>query len=127
MIDGKRFFVRGCLEIPVVDGPRPFVWGVWASLSKKDFQRTVDMWDTPGREHEPPYLGRLCTSLPLYPNTLRLKPHVRTRPGNLRPLVDLEPTDHPLAIEQREGITMDRVRVMVEVLLHGGEEPGTPS
>lgn len=30
-----------------------------------------------------------------------------------------EPTDHPLAVEQRVGITMDRVREIGEALLHG--------
>jgi hypothetical protein len=120
MIDGKRYFIRGCLEIPVVDGPRPFVWGVWTSLSKKNFDRTVKLWDTPGKENEPPYFGWLYTVLPLYPYTIRLRAQVQTRPGNLRPLVILEPTDHPLAVEQREGITLARVREMAEALLQGG-------
>jgi hypothetical protein len=120
MIDGKHFFIRGCLEIPVVDGPRPFVWGVWTSLGKKHFHRTIEMWDTPGKENEPPYFGWLSTSLPVYPNTLRLKTKVHTQPGNLRPLVELEPTAHPLAVEQRDGISMDRVREIAEALLHGG-------
>ena len=30
-------------------------------------------------------------------------------PQMLRPLIELEPTEHPLAIEQRAGITVDRV------------------
>jgi len=33
--------------------------------------------------------------------------------------VELESTDHPLAVEQREGITMDRVQEIAEALLHG--------
>ena len=37
----EHFFIRGCLEIPVLDGNGPFVWGVWASLSKENFKRTV--------------------------------------------------------------------------------------
>lgn len=122
VIDNEYFFIRGCLEIPVVDGPRPFVWGVWTSLSKQNFQRTIELWDTPGRESEPPYFGWLCTSLPLYPSTLHLKTHVHTRPGNQRPLVELEPTDHPLAIEQRNGISMERVREIAEALMHGSHE-----
>jgi hypothetical protein len=31
---------------------------------------------------------------------------------------ELEPTDHPLAVEQREGITIQRVREFAELLLH---------
>ncbi len=118
MIDEKEFFIRGCLEIPVVDGPGPFVWGVWTSLGKKDFRRAAQVWETAGREKEPPYIGSLCTSLPLYPETLRLKTHPHTRPIGQRPFVELERTEHPLAVEQRDGITMDRVRKIAEALLH---------
>jgi len=32
VIDEQHFFIRGCLEVPVSDGPGPFVWGVWCSL-----------------------------------------------------------------------------------------------
>lgn len=125
LIDAKEFFIRGCLEIPVVDGPRPFVWGVWASLSEKSFKRLSEIWEVPGREAEPPFFGWLCTSLPLYPETLSLKTHVHTRPLGQRPFVELEPTDHPLAVEQRTGITMERVREIVGRLLHG--EDGGPT
>lgn len=123
MIDTEHFFIRGCLEIPVVDGPRPFVWGVWTSLSMQSFKRVGEMWESAGRENEPPFFGWLCTALPLYPDTLHLKTHVHTRPVGQRPYVELEPTDHPLAVEQREGITMDRVREIAEALLHGGNGP----
>lgn len=118
LIDGEHLFIRGVIEIPVVDGPHPFAWGVWASLSKASLQRVFEMWEVEGREAEPPYFGWLSTSLPLYPETLHLKTHVHTRPVGQRPLIELEPTDHPLAVEQRQGITMERVREIAERLLH---------
>jgi hypothetical protein len=31
---------------------------------------------------------------------------------------ELEPTEHPLAVEQRTGITMERVREIAERLVH---------
>ncbi len=46
---------------------------------------------------------------------------VQTQPVGMRPLVELETTDHPLAIEQREGITMDRVLELAERILHPEE------
>ena len=122
VVDNEHFFIRGCLEIPVVDGDGPFVWGVWTSLSKENFKRTVQLWETEGREDEPPYFGWLSTRLPLYPDTLNLKTHVHARPIGQRPFVELEPTDHPLAVEQRNGITMARVREIAAALLHQGEE-----
>lgn len=117
MIDGEHFFIRGCLKIPVVDGPGPFVWGVWCSLSKKSFERVIETWDDEDQENKPPYFGWLCTSFALYPDTLLLKTHVHTRLRE-RPLIELEQTDHPLAVEQREGITMARVREIAAALLH---------
>lgn len=115
----KHFFIRGCLEIPVVDGPQPFTWGVWATLSESNFNRAVELLHIEGRENEPPYFGWLSTSLPIYPKTLNLKTLVYTRLVGKRPFVELEPTGHPLAIEQQQGITMARVQEIVETLLHG--------
>lgn len=39
-------------------------------------------------------------------------------PDGPRPFIELEPTDHPLAVEQRTGITQDRVREIAEAVLH---------
>ncbi len=61
------------------------------------------------------------TTLPVYPSTLSLKTHVHTRPVGVRPFVELEPTDHPLAVELRTGIAMQRVREIAGVLLHSAE------
>ncbi|MFE9812605.1 hypothetical protein [Streptomyces sp. NPDC005548] len=35
--------------------------------------------------------------------------------------VELEPTDHPLAIEQRTGISLERVREIASTVLHAGD------
>jgi len=43
---------------------------------------------------------------------------VHTQPVGVRPVVELEPTDHPLAVEQRTGITVARVQEFAEQLLH---------
>ena len=112
------FFIRGIIEIPIRDNPEPFVWGVWVSLSEKNFRRAGELWNVEGRENEPPYFGWLCSTLPGYPDTLRLKTHVHTRPVGSRPTIEIEPTDHLLAVEQREGITMAQVYQKVEKLLH---------
>jgi hypothetical protein len=33
---------------------------------------------------------------------------VHFRAGNQRPTIELEPTEHPLAVDQRTGITIER-------------------
>jgi hypothetical protein len=120
VIKGEWFFVHGLIEIPVIDSDEPFSWGVWVSLSQDNYHRMAQLWDTPGREDEPPYFGWLSTHLPVYsPTTINLKTHLHTRPIGERPYIELEPTDHPLAVEQRTGITRARVEEFADMLLHG--------
>lgn len=116
---GAYFFIAGNIEIPVQDSDTPFVWTVWVSLSEESMRRTLAHWKTPGRENDPPYFGWLSTSLPLYPETINLKTMVHTRSIGERPFIELEPTDHPLAVEQYEGIHWKRVQEIAESVLHG--------
>jgi hypothetical protein len=120
VIDDEHFFIVGNLELPVAGSQERFSWDVWVSLSARNFSRACELWERPGREIEPPYFGWLSSSIPGYPETLNLKTMVHTRPVGVRPRIELEPTAHPLAVEQREGITWERVREIAEVVLHGG-------
>ncbi|WP_329176349.1 DUF2199 domain-containing protein [Streptomyces sp. NBC_01477] len=119
VIRGQHFFIRGLIEIPVIGGEDVFSWGVWVSLSKDNFARALEVWNTEGREAEKPYFGWLSTELALYSeSTTDLKTNAHTRPVGSRPFIELEPTDHPLAVEQRTGITYDRVREIAAAVLH---------
>ncbi|MFJ9780295.1 DUF2199 domain-containing protein [Amycolatopsis sp. NPDC101161] len=74
VIDGRHYFLRGRLVLPVLDADDDFEWGVWVSVSKDNFFRAEELWDNPGRAGEPPYFGWLATELPGYePGTLNLK------------------------------------------------------
>jgi hypothetical protein len=118
VIDEKWFFVRGCLEIPVREHEEPFSWGVWCSLSEENFQRYEKLFDRVAREAGESFFGWLCSAIPGYPDTQQLKTMVRVRPWPTRPLVHLEPTNHPLAVEQREGLTVERAREIAERIMH---------
>jgi hypothetical protein len=113
IIDGKHFFVRGCLEIPLNGQSGIFNWSVWVSVSEKSFKRIIDLWETDVRDTEPPFFGWLSNSLPTYPETFPLKTNLYLRNHGTRPYIDLEPTEHPLAREQREGISLQRVAEIV--------------
>ncbi|MFD2277966.1 DUF2199 domain-containing protein [Streptomyces lusitanus] len=119
VVRAEHYFVKGLVEVPVLGTDDVFSWGVWVSLSRANFARAAELWDQPGREAEEPYFGWLTTELMVYPQTtLNLKTLVHTRPVGERPYVELEPTDHPLAVEQRTGITVDRVREIAAGMLH---------
>jgi len=118
VIDNQHFFIRGRIRVPIINSTDSFYWGVWVSLSEKNFVRATELWDKSGRETESPYFGWLSTQLSPYPDTVNLKTFVHTQPVGERPLIELEATDHPLAVEQRQGITMDRVKEIAELILH---------
>ena len=114
--------MRGCIEITVHGADEPFIWGVWVSLSEKSFKRFLELYDTEDRKDEAPFFGWLCAYIDDYPDTVNLKTMVHLRNQGLRPYIELEPTDHPLAIEQRDGIAMARVAQIYEARVHGNQD-----
>jgi hypothetical protein len=118
VLRNEHFFVRGLIEIPVLPGEDFFRYGAWISLSKKNFDRMRELWHPHKLLIEPPYFGWLSNSIDLYPETLNLKASVSSRVITQRPFITLEATDHPLALEQGNGISIDRVREMAELRLH---------
>jgi hypothetical protein len=119
VIEGKYFFLRARLILPVLDADERFEWGVWVSVSKKNYHRAGEMWGNPDRVAEPPYFGWLATDLPVYePATLNLKTQFHTQAVGIRPTVELQATDHPLVLEQHTGITVARIQAIAERLLH---------
>ena len=118
VINEEHFFIKGNVEIPVHDTGEIFAYTVWVSLSHENFERVVKYWNDPKRVDEEPYFGWFSCQLPGYPDTLNLKTLVHTRELGIVPFIELEQTDHPLAIEQREGITMERVKEIAELNLH---------
>jgi len=118
----KDIFVRGVVEIPVLDLNDYFRWGTWVAVSPESFKRMLDLWTAPVIENEPPKFGWLCNDISIYPETFHLKTYVHLQGGNKRPSIEIEPTDHPLAIEQRDGITIARVK---EILAASHQEDET--
>lgn len=118
VIDEKQFFVRGCLEIPVHGSAEPFIWGVWVSVSEASFLQWIEYFDQEKRAHIGPFFGWLNTRLSPYPDTLNLKTMVHLRDDGIRPRIELEPTNHLLAIEQREGITLERLAQIHAMVVH---------
>ncbi|MGI9422826.1 MAG: DUF2199 domain-containing protein [Hyphomicrobiaceae bacterium] len=122
VIDEEAFFVRGCLQVRVHSLSEPFVWLVWCSLSLESFKKWIETYEQKKRSEVGPFFGWLNTQLPFYPNTLNLKTMVHLRDDFLRPTVEVEPTEHPLAIAQRDGISVREAEELVSSLLHPDEQ-----
>ncbi|MFX3631336.1 MAG: DUF2199 domain-containing protein [Candidatus Pristimantibacillus sp.] len=119
VIDEQFFYIRGHIEIPIIYSIEKFIWSVWVSISDENFLKSNELLNVQGREHEQPYFGWLSTELSIYPiSTLTLKTMVHTQEVGAVPLIELEQTDHPLAVEQREGITMERVIEIAHLINH---------
>ncbi|HTD25139.1 MAG TPA: DUF2199 domain-containing protein [Terriglobales bacterium] len=120
IIDGEWFFIRGCLEIPIISSDEIFLWGLWASVREEVYDEIGECWTLEGREKtHGPFKGRLNNSLRMYPETLNLKLEIALQPVGARPLFKVEETGHPLGAEQRDGITRTRAMELAALLLHG--------
>ena len=120
VIDGKDFYLRGRILVPVIGVEEPFVWGVWAEVSPTNFVRTNELWTMEGREAEAAFPGWLNTQLPVFGDTFNLEVSVQTQRVGKRPHFTVVDEEHPLAVEQRNGIKMRRVEEIAERMLHAG-------
>jgi len=118
VVDERDCFIRGHIDIPIVGSTETFSWSVWCSLSGESFLHAMERWTAEDRTDDLPYFGWLMTRLPVYPDTLRLETSVKSREVGRVPLVTIERLDHPLAIEQRTGITRARIEELAHLLLH---------
>ena len=113
VLDDEHFFIRGVIEIPIQGQDAPFGFGVWVSQREDHFMEYQEGFsDT---EHNfGPWFGWLSNDITLFgATTLLLKTMAHFQGHGLRPRIVLELTEHPLAIMQREGITLDQAWAMV--------------
>ena len=108
--DGRtRHFLRGHLQLPVLDGPPPvFVWSVWVELDQHSMEQVARSWSDPNRAAIPPIEGRLANELPYEKATRGLTITVHTRDPGQAPLL-IVAEDHTLATEQRQGVSLHRI------------------
>jgi hypothetical protein len=110
ILGNEHHFIRCILEVPILGtGGERFGFGVWSSLSTKNFELYVRSFDDPHQDVLGPWFGWFSNRLRGYPDTLNLKCQVHPRSERRRPWIELEPTDHPLARDQRDGVTFDRL------------------
>ena len=139
IVDNNAFYLRGRFLIPIIrgegrgggGGPKEkeesfFSWDAWVSQSQANYQLALDHMDLPNRETlDPPTYGYLSTELGQAfdgQSTFNLPTQVNTEPMGFAPTFELEPDcQHPLAVNQRNGITMDQVSEIVCRLMKQGE------
>lgn len=125
VIAERFFFIRGCIDIPIIGSSDSLSFGVWVSLKEENFYLWQDSYELARRSHIGPFFGWLSTSVSVYPNTLNLRANVHLRDNGLRPLIKLEPTGHPMPSDQAQGITLDQAWEYAHGL--SGDLPGPPN
>jgi len=118
VIDGKNFYLRGRIPVPIIGLDEPFIWGVWAEIGPKDFIRTIKQWKVEGREAMQPFPGWLDSEISIFGDTINVEVDVWTQRVGRRPHFILTDQDHPLALEQRDGMTLLRAEQIAEQMLH---------
>ena len=123
-VDNHGFYLRGQLLVPITDASdeeeQYFSWNVWVSQSEANYVKALNEMNKQGREKSDPTFGYVSTELrQVYKvSTYNLPAMVTTQPVGRVPRFELEPaSEHPLAVEQRNGISMDRVREIASILL----------
>jgi len=118
VLDGSHFFVRACMQVPIIGTESHFVWGLWAEVSHADFEdycRTSEKNTVGG-----PYQGTLANGLPFYPDCLGIPVLVQPQPEDQRPLLFTPNGDSSLALHLREGMPEADAGLYFEHMLHPG-------
>jgi hypothetical protein len=119
ILDGKHFFIRGNVDVPIRQSSAFIRWTVWSTLSEVNFERSSELWETEGRESEPAYFGWLSNQIPGYPPSVNIKVMVHTEPVGTRPRIRVIDEGHPLSTEQEQGISEERAEELIHAALHG--------
>jgi hypothetical protein len=119
---GSHYYLRADLELPVHgEGEEPVVLTVWVSLSVESMRDVIRRSDDEERATGDSYFGYFSNELPTHPGSYLIKCRVHMQKPGLRPLLQLEPTEHPLSLDQRRGITAHRAAEIAEAFLAEAE------
>jgi hypothetical protein len=116
VLDTERHFVRGLLEIPVPELDSRFGYGVWTEVAEADFHELFRRWRDP--DPGPAVDAALANELTPYVATTGLGSRLEPVSADRLPLVELLESDHPLAVDQRRGISADRSDELAATVLH---------
>ena len=102
-------YIRCVLPFKIIDFYEQFEFGIWMSVSERSMMLYNDGFKS-GEYAEPDCFGFLMHSLPGYDETWALECTVVFEPGNQRPSVYLNKTDHSLYHDQRNGLSLDYIK-----------------
>jgi hypothetical protein len=118
VLDERAFYLRGLVEIPIPELETRFAYGAWLQVDERDFRHLLEHWDDPDQGSFDAVDATLANELAPYRDTAGLSARLRPVSADLLPTADLVATDHPLAADQRNGISSARADELAAVVLH---------
>jgi hypothetical protein len=96
-------FIRVTLTQKVKDACESLEYGLWVSLSEKNYLDYKENYNNPN--HETGYFGWLCSNISEYGDTSSIPCDVMTKSGNDRPeIIPHEDFEHPFVRDYYSGI-----------------------
>lgn len=109
-------FIRCTLTQKVIDYCEDLEYGLWVSLSEKNFSDYLSNYNN--GNHETTYFGWLCNDIPEYNFNESIPTTVFTRTGNQRPeIVPHKDFDHPFVKDYYNGITKEEAERRIKAML----------
>ncbi|MFY2822717.1 DUF2199 domain-containing protein [Ruegeria sp. MALMAid1280] len=122
VIDDKKFFVKGLLDIPIQGVKEPLSWGLWVTQTQAELEAYED---TRGTDRSGVVTsGQITVTMPGYEgfdrhgNNHVLNCELVGQPKGLRPLIKLRPTLHVLYDDATSGIGWDKATDLVARVPH---------
>jgi len=107
-LDGKRFFVRCTIPIPVHERLHEYSIGAWAEIADADFKKIWALWKDENQANEPAIAGVLANDVPLSTGALGCSVAVKLTGPKTRPHIIIADEDCSIFQEQKYGISLHR-------------------
>ena len=109
-------FIRCTLTQKVIDHCEDLEYGLWVSISDKNFNDYSSNFDN--ENHETTYFGWLCNDIPEYDSRDSIPMTVLTKTGNQRPeIFPHKDFDHPFVKDYYSGITKEEAENRISDML----------
>lgn len=118
IVGGNRYFIRGCLDLPVRGEATPFRWLVWVELPKAAYRDFRSFWRQLRGRVFPVTEGTLAVPLPYSPPTIGLRVVIHDQGAGMRPAIAVQDAAYPLAMEQRDGLALEAALEKAGQMMH---------
>jgi hypothetical protein len=118
ILDNEHFFAKGIIEIPIKDKKEGITFCVWVSLSESNFKLFQESLNSKEASNYPQMFGWFSSNVDTFGDCINLKTNMVFRDNHLRPLIDIEPTNHPLSVACNNGFSQENAQKLIEYYLH---------